>query len=125
MRSLFLALAAPAAILVAAPAMAHSRLVSATPAADATVPATNRLQLTFSEPLVAAFSGVEVDMIDMPGMKMKTPMKMPLQTSVAADGKTLVVALSKPLPRGTYKLDWHVVSTDTHRVTGTHQFKIR
>lgn len=124
MRRFLLALAVPA-MLVAAPALAHPRLVAATPAADAVVPATNRVQLTFSEPLVAAFSGAMIQMTDMPGMKMNAPMKMPLQTGVGPDGKTLVVTLARPLPRGTYRLDWHVVSGDTHRVAGTYNFKIR
>lgn len=124
MRRFLLALAVPA-MLVAAPALAHPRLVAATPAADAVVPATNRVQLTFSEPLVAAFSGATIQMTDMPGMKMNSPMKMPLQTGVGPDGKTLVVTLARPLPRGTYRLDWHVVSGDTHRVAGTYNFKIR
>jgi len=124
MRRFLLALAVPA-MLVAAPALAHPKLVAATPAANAVVPATNRVQLTFSEPLVAAFSGATIEMTDMPGMKMNAPMKMPLQTSVGTDGKTLVVTLARPLPRGTYRLDWHVVSGDTHRVAGTYNFKIR
>ncbi len=124
MRRFLLALAVPA-MLVAAPALAHPKLVAATPAAGAVVPATNRVQLTFSEPLVAAFSGATIEMTDMPGMKMNAPMKMPLQTGVGPDGKTLVVTLARPLPRGTYRLDWHVVSGDTHRVTGTYSFRIR
>ncbi len=113
------------ALFLAAPALAHPRLVAATPAAEAVVPATRVVQLTFSEPLVAAFSGVAIEMTDMPGMKMKSPMKMPLQTSVGADGKTLVATLARPLPRGTYRIDWHVVSGDTHRVTGSYAFKVR
>lgn len=124
MRHLLAALAAPA-LLIAAPALAHPKLVAATPAAEATVAATKTVQLQFSEPLVANFSGATIAMTDMPGMKMKSPMEMPLQTTVGADGKTMVVTLARPLPRGTYRIDWHVVSTDTHRVTGAYSFKVR
>ncbi|URW75841.1 copper homeostasis periplasmic binding protein CopC [Sphingomonas donggukensis] len=118
-------LAAVAALATASPALAHPKLVSATPAPNASVAATGRLQLTFSEPLVAKFSGVELVMTDMPGMKMSTPMKMTASTAVGPDGKTVVVTLAKPLPRGTYRLDWHVVSSDTHRVKGSYGFMVR
>ena len=51
-------------------------------------------------------------------------MKMPAKATLGADGKTLVVTLPKALPRGSYKLSYHVVSTDTHRVEGNYTFKI-
>ena len=64
-------------------------------------------------------------MTEMPGMKMG-PMKMGgIKISLAPDGKTLVGALAKPLAAGTYKLDYHVVSTDTHRVQGSYTFKVK
>ncbi|CAM3216470.1 CopC domain-containing protein [Sphingomonas antarctica] len=125
MRSLSLVAALAAAALASAPTFAHPKLLSANPAANAVVAAPTRLQLSFSEGLVAQFSGADLSMTDMPGMKMKSPMKMALKASVAPDGKTLVLALAKPLPRGTYKLDWHVVSTDTHRVQGSYAFKVK
>jgi methionine-rich copper-binding protein CopC len=125
MRSLSLVVALAVATLASAPAFAHPKLLSANPAANTVVAATARLQLSFSEGLVAQFSGADLSMTDMPGMKMKSPMKMALKASLAPDGKTLILALAKPLPRGTYKLDWHVVSTDTHRVQGSYAFKVK
>jgi copper resistance protein C len=125
MRSLSLVVALAAAALASAPAFAHPKLLSASPAANAVVAAPQRLQLSFSEALVAQFSGADLAITDMPGMKMNSPMKMALKASVAPDGKTLVLALAKPLPRGTYRLDWHVVSTDTHRVKGSYAFKVK
>ena len=121
-----LMLAASAALLAAGPAFAHPKLISATPAANTVVTAPTKVQLTFSEKLVAQFSGAELAMTDMPGMKMKAPMKMSgLTATLAANGMTLVVTLAKPLPRGTYKLTYHVVSTDTHRVEGGYTFKVK
>lgn len=125
MRSLSFVVALAAAALASAPAFTHPKLLSANPAPNAVVAAPQRIQLTFSEGLVVQFSGADLSMTDMPGMKMKSPMKMAFQASVAPDGKTLVLALAKPLPRGTYKLDWHVVSTDTHRVQGSYVFKVK
>ncbi len=115
-----------AALVSAAPALAHPKLVSATPAADAVVAAPNKLQLTFSEKLVSQFSAAELSMLEMPGMKMNAPMKMGgLTASLAPDGMTMNLTLSKPLPKGTYKLSYHVVSTDTHRVEGGYTFKVK
>lgn len=124
MRRLCIALAVPA-IMAAAPVAARPTLVAATPAADAVVPATDRVQLGFSEPLVAAASGAAIEMTDMPGMKMKAPMKMPLETGIGPDGRTLLVTLARPLPRGTYRIDWHAGSADGGRATGAYRFKVR
>lgn len=118
-------LAAAAALVAASPALAHPKLVSATPAPNSTVAATGKLQLGFSEALVAQFTGVNIVMTDMPGMKMSSPMKMAAKTVLGPDGKSVVVTLAKPLPRGTYRVDWHVVSADTHRVTGSYLFKVQ
>lgn len=114
-----------AAFVMATPALAHPKLMSATPAPNSIAAAPARLQLVFSEALVDKFSGVDLVMTDMPGMKMSAPMKMQLTTALSPDGKTMIVSLAKPLPRGAYKLDWHAVSNDTHRVQGSYTFKVK
>ena len=117
---------AAALITIAAPAIAHPKLISSTPAAQATVTNATQVSLTFSETLMAPLSGIDLAMTGMPGMANHAPMKMAgFKTSVAADGKTLVAVFPRPLPAGTYKLDWHAVSTDTHRITGTLAFTVR
>lgn len=119
------AVAMAASVFSATAALAHPKLNSATPAADSAVAAPTRIQLVFSEAIVAQFSGLDLTMTEMPGMKMG-PMKMNgVKATVAADGKTLVAALAKPLPVGTYKLDYHVVSADTHRIQGSYTFKVQ
>ena len=107
-------------------AQAHPKLVSATPAANATVARTAKIELHFSEALVSQFSGVDLVMTDMPGMKMNSPMKMNgVAVAVGPDGKTLVATLKTPLPAGSYKLDWHAVSADTHRINGSYTFQVK
>lgn len=109
-----------------AAAQAHPRLVAASPAANTAIASTNQVKLTFSEALVAQFSGISILMTDMPGMKMTAPMSVGAVTStVAADGKTLVGTLRSPLPAGTYTLGWHAVTADTHRVEGSYSFTVR
>lgn len=111
-----------AAALFAVPALAHPKLVSATPAADAKVAAGPRtLTLSFSEKLVAPLSGAELTMLPMPGMG---PHRIPATAKLGDDGSSLVLTLARPLPRGSYRVDWHVVSTDTHRVAGSYTITV-
>lgn len=115
--------------LSAAQAFAHAKLVSSTPAAGATVAATSKIELHFSEGLVEKFSGVEVSSTRMMmGDKMMDHvMKIDGATAAvdAADKKTLIVTLKAPLEAGTYKLDWHAVTSDTHRVKGSYSFTVK
>jgi methionine-rich copper-binding protein CopC len=124
-RKTVFAVAMAASVLTATAAQAHPKLNAAPPAANAVVAAPTRIQLVFSEALVAQFSGLDLTMTEMPGMKMG-PMKMNgVKATVGADGKTLVATLAKPLAVGTYKVDYHVVSADTHRIQGSYTFKVQ
>src|SRR3546814_1431617 len=69
------AVAMAASVFAATAVQAHPKLSSATPAADTVVAAPTKIQLVFSEALVAQFSGIDLTMTEMPGMKMG-PMKM-------------------------------------------------
>lgn len=124
-RNLMLA-ATVAALAIAAPALAHPKLLSATPAAGSTVSGPTQITLAFSEALMPQMSGLDLVMTGMPGMASHAPMKIAgFKTSVSRDGKSLVVALPRPLPAGTYDAHWHVVSTDTHRIEGHLTFTVR
>lgn len=119
MRRILLGLVLAASLTV--PALAHPKLLSASPAADATVAARPRmLVLNFSEKLIAPMSGAELTMM-MPGMGAHV---IPVKTAVGADGRSLVLTPAAPLPRGQYQIDWHVVSADTHRVTGSYKIQV-
>lgn len=108
-----------------ATALAHPKLLSASPAANATVGATKRVTLNFSERLLPKLSGGELVMTGMPGMAAHGPMKVAVTATVGSDGKTLDLVAARPLAAGSYRLDWHVVSTDTHRITGSLGFTVR
>lgn len=114
----------PAAIVLlglSGVAQAHPKLVSASPAANATVAKPARIELRFSEKLVANFSGADL-MMTRHGGKSHPPMKVEATASVASDGQTLVVTPKAPLGAGQYSVAWHVVSVDTHRVNGNLAF---
>ena len=96
-----------------ATALAHPKLLSASPAANATVGATKRV------------TGGELVMTGMPGMAAHGPMKVAVTATVGGDGKTLDLVAGRLLAAGSYRLDWHVVSTDTHRITGSLGFTVR
>ncbi|MGB3318060.1 MAG: copper homeostasis periplasmic binding protein CopC [Sphingopyxis granuli] len=114
-----------AGALFASPALAHPKLVSTTPAADASVETPSRITLTFSEQLMPRLSGVEVIMTGMLGMPNHRMAVTGFQTSTGADGKTLIVALPRPLTTGSYQVTWHAVSADTHRIEGNFAFAVK
>jgi len=123
MRRLALIAVAMVAVLPTA-VLAHPRLVSASPAANATVAKPKNLVLTFSENLVGPLSGVELTMTGMPGMANHAPMPIRGFTSQAS-GKTLTVTLPRALPAGTYELKWHAVAADQHRIEDHYTFTVR
>ncbi len=123
-------------VLIAAPlvsmlifggaAQAHPKLISSSPAADATVEKPGKVILSFNETVVAKFSGADIVMTTMPGMAMTEPMKMKDYTAaMSADGKTLTLLMKHALPTGTYQLKWHAAGNDTHRMEGDFSFKVK
>lgn len=115
--------------LAATAAQAHGVLVSASPAAGATVASTSQLRLTFNEPIKAQFSGADLTMTSMMmgGKIMNHAMKIDGLTARVdpKDAKTLVVTSKSRLAPGGYKVSWRVVTGDNHRVTGDYAFTVR
>lgn len=120
-RSLVLTTAA-ALVALAGSASAHPRLLSASPAANATVAKPAHVELRFSEKLMPAFSKADLTMAAMPGM---AAMKLASTAALAADGRTLVITPKAALGAGRYSVAWHVVSTDTHKVAGSYAFAVK
>src|SRR3954452_15962864 len=104
--------------LGAGEAFAHAFLDHAVPPVGATVAASpTTLQLFFSEPIEPLFSGIEL----------ATAAGRPIATGAAAidprHPATLVLSLPLLLP-GRYRVNWHVVSVDTHRSEGSYEFSV-
>ena len=104
------------ALLAAAQAQAHAKLVSSTPAEGAAVAAPKVLVLKFSEKLQPKFSGVALT---------GNNMAMASKVSVAKDGVTMTVTPVQPLTAGPYTLSWHAVTADTHKMEGKVNFTVR
>ncbi len=113
------ALAVLAISAVTTSANAHPKLISASPAADVSSKVSPKeIKLNFSEGVIAKFSGIEL----------KDETGKTIATGVAAtdpkDRTQLVVPLPAPLMAGHYKIMWHAVSEDTHRVKGEYSFGV-
>ena len=115
-----LPLAALAAMTLApaAPAFAHAHVVKSTPAANAAIAAPKQVSVTFNETLVPAFSKLDISMA---GMNMKVPVK----TSLSADGKTLTGIPQGAFTKGSYVVNWTAASTDGHKMKGSIPFKVK
>jgi hypothetical protein len=113
--------AAAAVTFAAGPALAHSKLVSANPAPNATVRAVpnHQVQITFNEPVIQRFVTLAVTGPD--GAKLHV-------ASVAVDPKNkarvnaVVHGFQRP---GAYKVDWTAAGSDIHRMTGSYSFTLR
>ena len=110
--AVFGTLAAPEA------AYAHVQLNHATPAVGSTVAqAPQELVLSFTETLEPAFSAIEVHNAD------GAPMQAGKAVVDPATRTQMRVPL-KPLPPGTYKVIWRVLSVDTHRSQDDFTFRV-
>jgi len=112
------ALAMIAAGLFAAVAYAHPEFQSADPAPGAATTSPRQIRITFNENLISKMSGLEV--------KDQTGKIIPTGKAATdpANKKLLVVPVNEQLPPGDYKVEWHAVSDDTHRVKGSYSFSV-
>jgi len=108
------------AALAASLALAHPKLLSASPADQSVGPAPAQIALHFSEKLVAQFSDATLVTTAASG-----PANVAAKVSTSSDGRTLTVSPAQPLTPGAYRVDWHVVAADTHRVGGHLAFQVK
>jgi len=106
------------ASLCGSAAYAHPALQSAEPAAGAATSSPKQIKITFNENVIPQFSGVEVK--NQTGKVMATGKA----TTDPTNKKQLVVPVQELLPLGDYKVEWHAVSDDTHRVKGSYSFSV-
>jgi copper resistance protein C len=108
-----------ASLLVAAlftgAAEAHAFLDHASPLVGSTVPTAPReVTLSFTQNLEPSFSTLQVT--DANGTRVD-------QGKAQINGNTMRIGL-KPLPPGTYRVRWHVLSVDTHTTEGSFSFHV-
>jgi copper transport protein len=104
---------------VAGPASAHATLESTTPSQGSQVAtAPTQVSLRFSESVGINSRSVEV--LDSGGHRVDAG----APGHPGGDGAVVAVDLRARLPRGSYAVVWHVVSADSHPVSGTFSFGV-
>ena len=105
---------------------AHTKLVSSTPAANATAARPTKIDLRFNEAVIGSTVSVQLAMTGMPGMANHAPMPITGFTSqLGKDRKSESLKLRRPLAAGIYRVSWAAAGADTHRLTGTFNFTVR
>lgn len=104
--------------LFCAPAFAHASLVEAEPAKGARLErAPEEIRLSFSEPVEAEFSPVEV--YDSGGERVDLD-----DARVASEDARVVIAGLEDISEGAYEVQWRVTAVDGHVVDGKHEFAV-
>lgn len=118
--ALRIALALTAASAVGPAALAHAKLVGASPAASSVAIAPlAKISLAFNEEIAGKLSGAAIT--DQAGAAQPASAKLDPKS-----GKSLIVTPKQPLAAGAYKVAWHVVASDDgHRTTGTFSFTVK
>lgn len=105
-------------VALAVPAAAHPKLVSADPAVGTAAASPKKISVHLSEKLEPKFSGVELKRAD--------GSDVPVVAKVGGkDGKTIEAKVKGKLAAGGYKVMWHAVAADGHRVKGDYIFTVR
>lgn len=100
-------------------ASAHAKLLVTTPAKGSSVASPTEIRLKFDEAVATKLSGLEL--LNKAGGKVTTGGL----AEDATDKATLVVSISAALKPGEYKVHWHVVSDDMHKVQGDFTFDVK
>jgi methionine-rich copper-binding protein CopC len=101
-------------------AQAHTHLKKSFPAAGATLAnAPTEIRLQFHEAIEASVSHVSVE------TNAGQAVAAGAAASDPSDKTALVMRLAEPLKPGAYKVNWRVISADTHKVKGSFTFQVR
>jgi methionine-rich copper-binding protein CopC len=107
-----------AAALASGAALAHPEFQSAEPPAGKASPAPKQIRILFNESVIPKFSGIEVK--DQAGKTVAVG-----KASVdPTNKKMMIVPVNDQMAPGDYKVEWHAVSDDTHKVKGTYSFGV-
>jgi methionine-rich copper-binding protein CopC len=118
MRSTVIMTVIPLLLAGAGEAGAHAFLDRAEPRVGGSVPsAPHQVSLWFTQNLEGAFSSAEVTnsagaRVDQGGAR------------IDASNRAVMHVGLKPLPPGTYKVRWRVLSVDTHTTEGSFTFRV-
>ena len=115
MKRVAIVLAAVLGLVLAPAAHPHSLLLSSVPPAGATVSGAPAVTLRFNNRIEKRLSRIRL--VDSRG----EAQALPVRGDGAVDG---LEAPLPPLAAGRYRVDWRVLSTDGHVVSGTFAFSV-
>lgn len=121
MKTLTLYMTGVLLLILALPAFAeaHANLDHAEPKVGSTVnQSPKEVKIWFSQSVEPAFSTIEV--FDSAGKEIDKKDSRADKTD-----KTLLIVSVPALDAGSYKVVWHVVSTDTHKTHGDFKFTVK
>ncbi|GGZ31186.1 copper homeostasis periplasmic binding protein CopC [Asticcacaulis endophyticus] len=105
------------AATVSTQALAHAKLQTAMPAAGSTGPSPKTIMLHFNEKMAAKLSSFDITTAD--------GAKIDVTPTVDSSGMMMTAKPKAPLAPGLYKVNWHAVTSDGHRVTGEFTFTVK
>ena len=104
-------------LTISEPSLAHSPLLSSSPAAGAIVSPPSHLKLAFGEGVERALTGVSLKCAG-------TEIAPVAEATLSPDNRVLEFTLPI-LPKGYCSVQWHAVSVDGHRTKGEFGFMVR
>lgn len=124
--SLMVSFALAATALISPTAtLAHSKIMTSTPAEGTIVAKPRVVQLNFSEGMLTPTAVASIVMTDMPGVNNHGEMVIRNFTPVwSNNNRTLTLNLRQPLRAGSYQVRWQAAGADGHRMTGKISFKV-
>ena len=111
------------ALAVPLTALAHAKLVRSTPAQGEVQQSPSQVELWFNELLDVQFNSIVVFPASELNAKSHANLAKGAPQVDPQDQTHLTVAL-KPLPPGSYMVEWRVLSRDGHSAPGRFQFKV-
>jgi copper resistance protein C len=101
-------------LVIASAAEAHAMLDHASPAVGSTVARSpGQVTLTFTQQLEPKFSGAEV----------RSASGARVDQGKSVSGNVMRIRV-KALAPGTYRVNWHALSVDTHTTQGSFNFRV-
>jgi copper resistance protein C len=116
-KTLALSVALLAGLLPASGVLAHAKMQMAMPAANSAGASPKSIMVHFNDKITSKLSGFEVTGPDGKAVA--------LDPQVDKSGLMLTAKVSKPLAPGLYKVAWHAVTSDGHRMTGNYSFTVK
>lgn len=104
-------------------AVAHAKMLRSTPGDGEVLRQPSQVELWFNELLDAKFNSIAVFPADQLNVKPRADLTKG-EAQVDPKDRTHLVVPLKPLPPGSYTVEWRVLSLDGHSAPGRFEFRV-